>query len=120
MAREQITDLFFDFTRKDDHTVIISSHIVSDLEKLCDYILFIHDGAVTLFDEKDALLERFGILTLPEEQLADLPESAVCGLRRGKYAVTVLVERAAVSSWKPRPASLEDIYLMTQRTEEPR
>ena len=44
MVRDEVLDVFNDFTRQADHTVVLSSHIVSDLEKICDYIAFLHRG----------------------------------------------------------------------------
>ena len=51
-----------EFTRDESRSVLISSHIVSDLEKVCDYIAFLHKGRLLLCEEKDALLERYGML----------------------------------------------------------
>lgn len=49
MVRDEILDIFMDFTRDEDHSILISSHIVSDLEKLCDTVAFLHDGAWMFF-----------------------------------------------------------------------
>ena len=55
VAREQVVELLHEFTRDPSHAVLISSHIVSDLEKLCDYIAFLHKGKLLLCEEKDRL-----------------------------------------------------------------
>ena len=62
LVRDEIIDIFNDFTRDETHSILISSHIVSDLEKICDYITFIHNGKITLCEEKDILLEKYGFI----------------------------------------------------------
>ena len=96
MVRDEILDILEDFTRREDRTVLISSHIVSDLEKLCDYIAFLHRGELLLFQEKDRLLEEYAIVKLPEREFLNVPPEAVRGVRRGKYGVEALVERRLV------------------------
>ncbi len=112
MVRDEVIDVFNDFTRAEDHSILLSSHIVSDLEKICDYIAFIHRGRLLLMEEKDRLLEEYAVARLTEEQLADLPEEAVCGVKRGSYGSEVLVKRAAVSpAFTLERTNLEDIIL---------
>lgn len=53
VMRDEILDIFNDFTRDESHAILISSHIVSDLEKICDYVAFLHKGNLVLFEEKD-------------------------------------------------------------------
>ena len=66
LVRDEIIDILNDFTRDEDHSILISSHIVSDLEKLCDYIAFMHNGNLMLCEEKDALLEKYRFINLTE------------------------------------------------------
>lgn len=54
MVRDEILEVFSEFTRDESRSVLISSHIVSDLEKLCDYIAFLHKGRLLFFEEKDS------------------------------------------------------------------
>ena len=110
MVREELLEVFADFAAQDGHAVLLSSHIVSDLERICDYIAFLHKGRLVLCEEKDLLLDKYGILKCSKEQLANIPEEAVHGKRVGTYGVEALVER----EFMPRDAvvdraSLEDI-----------
>lgn len=112
MVREELLEVFADFASEEGHAVLLSSHIVSDLERICDYIAFLHKGKLALCEEKDVLLDRYGILKCTKEQLAGIPEEAVHGKRVGTYGVEALVEREFI----PRDlvvdrASLEDIIL---------
>lgn len=113
IVRDEILDVFFDFTREEDHSILISSHIVSDLEKLCDYVCFMHQGRVLFCEEKDALLDRYGLYRCTEEQLAELDSAAIVQTRRSSgYGVEALVERAKVSEGLElsRP-NMEDVIL---------
>ena len=116
MVRDEILDILEDFTRREDRSVLISSHIVSDLEKLCDYIAFLHKGKLLLFEEKDRLLEDYAMARITEAELEALPKDAVKGERRGKYGVEALVDRrlapAGVALEKP---TLEDIIVFFAR-----
>ena len=112
MVREELLEVFADFAAEEGHAVLLSSHIVSDLERICDYIAFLHKGRLVLCEEKDLLLDKYGILKCSREQLANIPEEAIHGRRVGTYGVEALVER----EFMPRDAvvdraNLEDIIL---------
>ena len=112
VIRDEVTDIFYEFTRDEDHSILISSHIVSDLEKLCDYISFIHKGQVLLNEEKDVLLEQFAILSCTEAELAELDQSAIRGKKSGKYGVQALVRRDAVpAGMNLSPVTIEELFI---------
>ncbi len=96
VVRDEIVEIFGEFTRQEDHAVLISSHIVSDLEKICDYIAFLHKGKLMLCEEKDVLQERYGILHCAKEQLQELDPDAIRGKKVTPYGVEALVRRDAV------------------------
>ncbi len=119
MVREELLEVFADFAAEEGHAVLLSSHIVSDLERICDYIAFLHKGRLVLCEEKDLLLDKYGILKCSKEQLANIPEEAIHGRRVGTYGVEALVER----EFMPRDAvvdraSLEDIILYMVKGEQ--
>ena len=112
MVRDEVVDVFNDFTREEDHSILLSSHIVSDLEKICDYVAFIHKGRLLLMEEKDRLLEEYAVARLSEERLGDLPEEAVVGVKKGNYGAEALVRRELVSPAFPlERTTLEEIIL---------
>ena len=112
IVRDEILEMFSEFTRDPEHSILISSHIVSDLEKLCDYIAFIHEGRLLFCQEKDALLEKYGIVTCTRDQLADLPEDAVVSIRTNEYGAQALVVKSAISpAFTPERPLMEDIIL---------
>jgi ABC-2 type transport system ATP-binding protein len=118
IVRDEILELFSEFTRDEEHSILISSHIVSDLEKLCDYIAFLHKGQLRFCMEKDALRDEYGIVSCTKVQLANLPREAVCGVEESPYGVRVLVKRELVSSalQMDRP-NIEDVILFLVKGE---
>lgn len=116
MVREEVLDILLDFTREEDHTVVLSSHIVSDLEKVCDYIAFLHQGKLLLFEEKDRLLEEYAPVRLPAAQLQELDPAAIAGQRVGPYGAEALVRREKIpAGFVMEHTSLEDIILFLAR-----
>lgn len=113
IVRDEVLDIFNEFTREEDHSILISSHILSDLEKLCDYIAFLHQGKLLFCDEKDQLLETYGIFTDSSEQLDCLmPEAIVAREANGYGGVRALVRRnLAPSGFQLERPSVEDIIL---------
>ena len=112
MARDEILDIFNEYTRQEDRSILLSSHIVSDLEKICDYIAFLHKGQLLLCEEKDRLLEEYALVRLSRERLADLPENSVVGVESDPYGVRALVRRDMVPHDLPlEHTNLEDIIL---------
>ena len=112
VVRDEVLDLFSEFTREESHAVLISSHIVSDLEKICDYIAFLHRGKRLLCEEKDALKEKYGILRCSREQLSALPPEAVIGRKETAYGVEAIAARDAVpAGLSLSPIDIEELFI---------
>ena len=112
IVRDEILDMFNEFTRDETHSILLSSHIVTDLEKICDYIAILHQGKLLCCEEKDALLERFGLVQCSQEQLAQLPAGAVQGQRSSPYGVRALVLRQLVPpELHISPVNLEELFV---------
>lgn len=118
MVREELLEVFADFAAQDDHAVLISSHIVSDLEKICDYIAFIHKGKLMLCEEKDMLLERYGLLKCSPQELSAIDPAIIHGKRIGEYGAEALVDRdRAPRNLLVEQPNLEDIILYLAKEE---
>ena len=112
VVRDEVVEMLYEFTREEDHSVLISSHIVSDLEKLCDYIAFLHQGRLLVCEEKDVLLERHGIFHGSREELAELGPKAVLHKKESEYGTQAIVERErGPRGLKLSPISIEDLFL---------
>ena len=116
--REEIIGILSEFTRNPENSILISSHIVTDLEKLCDYIAFLHNGRMIVFEEKDALIEQYGLFTGSADEVAALPAGAIIGIRENKYAVQALLSRSKVDKSVPlEKCSLEEIIIFLSKSE---
>ena len=112
VVRDEVVEMFSDFTRDEEHSILISSHIVSDLEKLCDYIAFLHKGRLLLCEEKDLLLARYGIIHCTAEQFKGLSPHAVKYKKESPYGVEAMVLRESVPvDINISPISIEELFL---------
>ena len=117
IIRDEIVDIFYEYTRNQENSILISSHITSDLERLCDYVAFLHKGKLAFCEEKDRLLERYGLFHGSGEDLEALPRAAVRGTRRTAYGVEALVERELAPGAKLSPTCIEDIMVFLVKGE---
>ena len=113
IARDEVLDIFNEFTREEDHSILISSHILSDLEKLCDYIAFIHKGDLLFCEEKDQLLEEYGIFEDSRENLDCLQPEAIVAREETRYGgVRALIRRdLAPTGFHLEKPTVEDVVL---------
>lgn len=112
IVRDEILDVFNDFTRDEEHSILISSHIVSDLEKICDYIAFIHKGKLLFCEEKDVLLERYGLINVSAADFEAIDPEAIVSSRSTGYGVEALVRRDGVPrGMHPERAGIENIMV---------
>ena len=112
VVRDEVVEMLSDFTRDENHSILISSHIVSDLEKLCDYIAFIHKGKLLLCEEKDQLLSEYGLIHCTTEELQRIPAEAIKYKKENPYGVEVMVQRSAIpSSVNVSPISIEELFV---------
>lgn len=118
VARDEIVDLLYDFMQDETHSILISSHILSDLEKLCDYILFIHEGRIIFEEEKDLLTEKYGVLKCTLDRLKELDAEAIVGYHQGEFGVSALVRLDKIpKTFQTERAGIEDIMLYFVRGE---
>ena len=117
VVRDEVTDLLLDFARDENHSILISSHIVSDLEKLCDTIAFLHKGRLLLCEEKDALREEYALWHGTAAQLAAL-DTRVYGKRVTPYGAEALVRRDAMPAGAElAPVSIEELFVLMVKGE---
>ena len=98
VIRDEILDIFLDFTREPDHSVLISSHIVSDLEKLCDYIAFLHKGKIMLYEEKDTLKEEYALVKCGVDELSEISDEDIIGKKVNPYGAEAIIKRSEIKN----------------------
>ncbi|MET4559127.1 ABC-2 type transport system ATP-binding protein [Lysinibacillus parviboronicapiens] len=112
IIRDEILDLFLAFMQDERHSILFSSHITSDLEKIADYITCIHNGEILFSESKDVMLYEYGIFKGSKEEVSELPEHAIIGKRYGIFGVEVLVRRNNINEVFPlEKPTIEEIML---------
>lgn len=112
IVRDEILDELMDFMQDEMHTILMSSHITSDLEKVADYIAFIDHGKLLFFSPKDELVETYGLVSLSNEEMDALDPAAVVGMRTHAFGKEALVVRNLVpSDLRVEKPSIEDIMI---------
>ena len=116
IVRNEIINIFREFVVEEDHTILLSSHITSDLEKIADEVVFINGGHIVLSGNKDEILEKHGILKCKKDALAEISESLIVSSEVSEYGVCVLVnDRHAAEKLYPdmviERAGLEEIMI---------
>lgn len=123
VVRDEILTLFFEFIEDGEHSVLISSHITSDLDKVADYITMIHNGSILFSETKDFLLDDLGILKCGKEELEHLSGLDIVGIRSSAYQSECLIRgRQAVQERWPHlvvdRTNIEEIMLFYVRRQE--
>ena len=123
VVRSELLDLFQDFIQDEDHAILLSSHITSDLEKVADYVTYLHRGRAVLQGAKDELLDAYGRLVCARADLAAVDPALLAGVRMGQFGCEALVkDRRAFRRRYPEltvdPVTLEDIMVFTVRGDE--
>ena len=116
VVRDEILDIFNDFTRDEGNSVLISSHIVSDLEKICDYIAFLHRGKLMLCREKDELLNEYAFVQGSREEIDQLD---TIGRKDGRFGTEAIVRRGDIpAGMKTSPITIEDLFIFMAKEEQ--
>lgn len=116
IIRDDVLDMLIDFVQDESHSVLVSSHITSDLEKVADYITFIHKGKLIFSHDKDDLVDNYGIVNCGAAVFDVLDKTMVVAYRKEDYQYKVLVrDRNRASKNYPKaivsPATIEEIML---------
>lgn len=112
VVRDEVMGIISEFTRDQDCAVLMSSHIVNDLEKICDYIAFLHQGQLLVCQEKDVLLSEYGILHCTSQQMDTIHPSAVIGKKESAYGVEAIVRRSDIPAGQDySPVNIEELFL---------
>ncbi len=93
IVRDEMLDVLLGFMEDETHSILFSSHITSDLEKIADTITFIHKGEVLFTETKDSLLYDYGLWKGTKEQATEIPSHAIVGKRPGTFGIELLVKR---------------------------
>ncbi len=93
MVRDEILELFLEFIQDEERTILLSSHIISDIEKIADYVTFIHQGKIIFCKSKDELIYQYGIIHCRKEEVPAIDRSFIVGIRENNFGADVMIDR---------------------------
>ena len=108
VKRDDLLDVFLDFVQDEDHSILMSSHITSDLEKVADYITFIHKGHMQLCCPKDELIYRYGIIRCGRDFYSRVDPGDILACRRMDYQWEILVADKENAAHKYKNVVVDD------------
>ena len=116
IVRNEMINIFREFVLEEDHTILLSSHITGDLEKIADEVVFIDGGKIVLAGNKDEILESHGILKCKKDEAEKVSKSLIVGMELSNFGAEILVnDRHSAEKLYPEmvmePAALEDIMI---------
>ncbi|MBQ9262218.1 MAG: ATP-binding cassette domain-containing protein, partial [Prevotella sp.] len=111
IVRNEILELFLNFTMDEDHTIILSTHITSDLEHIADQIIFINEGKIILQDTKDEILDNYGILKCDIEKFNNIDKEDIIAVRKNKYNYDILINNKKKMKKKYKEYIMDNITL---------
>ena len=91
VVRNEVLDIFLKFIEDDEHTILFSTHITSDLEHIADEIIFIDEGKVLLNKSRDDILDNYGILKCSLEEFSSIDKNDFVTFKKNKYSYDILV-----------------------------
>lgn len=133
VIRSEILDIFREFIEDEQHTVFLSSHITSDIEKIADYVMLIHKGKLLFTENKDELLYNYGVVKCSKEQAALIPQELIVGKEENAFETSVLIrdvgrlkqspiwktsEQENTNRFVVDRANIEDLLLYIVKSEE--
>ncbi len=119
VVRDEILDIFLTFIQDEEHTILASSHIISDIEKAADYVTFINNGRIVFCEEKDVLMEKYRIVKCGNEELDSVNAADIIGKRTNTFGAELLMVSDKVpEGFVSAKAGIEDIMLMIIKNED--
>lgn len=122
IMRDEILDVFLEFVQEEDHSILLSSHITSDLEKIADYITFIHNGKLIMTVSKNDLVYNYAVMRCKENQFLALDPADIITYRKRDFQIDVLVSNGKEAQKKYKGVvvdhvSVDEIMLLLVKGE---
>lgn len=121
VARDDILDILLEFIQDENKSIMISSHILSDLEKIADEIAFLHRGKLIFVENKDKLKEDYGLVSLSKEEFKSLDKNSIIAVRDHKFGKECLVKKELIpQNLEVENVSIEEImvYMIKEKYNE--
>lgn len=111
IVRNEVLDIFLDFMKDDDHTIILSTHITSDLEHVADSITFIDSGKIVLNKSRDEIMDNYGILKCDIDSFAKIDKNDIVAYKKNKYDYEILIDNMDKCNKKYKDLILDNITI---------
>lgn len=123
VVRNEILDIFLEFIQDEEHSILFSSHITSDLEKVADYVTFLHEGEIIFSESKDDLIYDYGLLLCGKDDFRTVDKGDIIGHRESRFGHEILIRNKEQMKQKYKgltidPVTIEDIMLFYVKGEE--
>ena len=120
-ARAELMDIIQEFMMEEDRTVIFSTHITSDLDKIADYVVLVADGQVVLVEEKEALLAHYGVMQVSKDAMTPELADKMIGIKEKEFGYIGLTKYAELfegrDNVKVRRAIIEDLLIYEEEND---
>ena len=122
IMRDEMLDVFLEFVQEESHSILLSSHITSDLEKVADYITFIHNGKLIMTASKNDLVYNYAVMRCKESQFLALDPGDIIAYRKRDFQIDVLVNNGKEAQRKYKGSvvdhvSVDEIMLLLVKGE---
>lgn len=111
VVRNEILDIFLEFIQDEAHSILFSSHITSDLEKVADYVTFLHDGEIIFSESKDDLLYDFGLLLCGADDFKTVDKGDIIGHRQSRFGHEILVRNKERMKQKYKGLTIDSVTI---------
>lgn len=111
IVRNEILDVFMEFIQDEKKSILISSHITNDLEKISDYIIFLHEGKIVFNKNKDCLLEEYGLLKCPKNKLEEIEKEDMICFKKNEFGYEILVDNKQLMQKKYKDFVIDSVNL---------
>ncbi len=111
IVRNEVLDIFLDFIQDEEKSILFSTHITSDLDKIADYITFIHKGELILTENKDALINDYGIIKCGKEDFNKMDKMDIIGYRKNQFGYEILISNKERAQMKYKGLTLDSVNL---------
>ena len=111
IVRDEILDVFLGFVQDENHSILLSSHITSDLEKVADYITFIHDGSIIFSETKDVLKYNYAVMRCKAVQFAQIDKQDILAYRKLDYQIDLLIADKKAAEKKYRDVIIDSVTI---------
>ena len=117
IVRSEILDIFMNFIQDEENSILLSTHITSDLEHIADYITFINQGQIIFSKSRDELLENYAIIKVSDQEFKKISPNDIIRFKKNRYDTEILIDnkrtfKKKYPSFNIEKANIEDIMIL--------